>query len=130
MTTSSPDLPKDMREWIGRCLARQETLHARLKFFNILSHRFRHGKSPKERMNMHKMAVEAGTRCCHCGIYCFIQFVQLSTTILSMATLLLIRTNNVEEFLAMRLYQWSSATSISLRIAEDVCQRKMINQDQ
>ena len=61
---------------------------------------------------------------------CFIQFVQLSTTILSMATLHLIRTNNVEEFLAMRLYQWSSATSISLRIAEDVCQRKMINQDQ
>ena len=54
----------------------------------------------------------------------------LSTTILSMATLLLIRTNNVEEFLAMRLYQWSSATSISLRIAEDVCQQKMINQDQ
>jgi len=59
MTTNSKDLPKETQVWIGRCLARQESLHTRLKFFNILGHRFRHGTSTEHRMTMHKMAVEA-----------------------------------------------------------------------
>ena len=35
MTTNSPEFPDEMKLWIGRCLARQETLPARLKFFNV-----------------------------------------------------------------------------------------------
>ncbi|EJK71943.1 hypothetical protein THAOC_06572, partial [Thalassiosira oceanica] len=59
MTTNSPEFPADMKHWIGRCLARQETLHARLKFFNILGHRFRHGTDVEDKMSLHQMAVEA-----------------------------------------------------------------------
>ena len=60
MTENSKDVPKKMQVWISQCLARQETLHIRLKFFNILGHQFRHGTSTEHRMTMHKMAVEAG----------------------------------------------------------------------
>ena len=60
MTEDSKDLLKEMQVWIRRCLTRQETLHIRLKFFNIIGHRFRHGLSTEHRMTMHKMAVEAG----------------------------------------------------------------------
>ena len=52
MTTNSPEFPDEMKLWISRCLARQETLHARLKFFNILGNRFRHGTSVGERMSI------------------------------------------------------------------------------
>ena len=51
--------PKDMRHYISAAKARQETLHTRLKSFNILGHRFRHGKNTQEKMKLHKMAVEA-----------------------------------------------------------------------
>lgn len=59
IATNSREYPKEMREWIGKLLARQETLHTRLKSFNILGHRFRHGVSTQNKMNLHKMAVEA-----------------------------------------------------------------------
>ena len=59
ITTSSPEHPKEMRLWIGNALARQETMHTRLKNFNILGHRFRHGKSTREKMKLHQMAVDA-----------------------------------------------------------------------
>ena len=71
MTTNSSEFPDEMKFWIGRCLARQETLHARLKFFNILGNRFRHGTSVKERMSLHQMAVEAGKRSCSVAIICY-----------------------------------------------------------
>ena len=50
--------PRDMKIWIGRVKARQEVLHTRLKSFNILDHRFRHGTSTEDRMDLHQMAVE------------------------------------------------------------------------
>ena len=59
IVTKSRQHPKEMREWIGQVLARQETLHTRLKNFNILGQRFRHGKSTSHKMELHKMAVEA-----------------------------------------------------------------------
>lgn len=49
----------EFKEFLARAKNRQETFHWRLKAFNILGHRFRHGKSPEERMRLHKMAVEA-----------------------------------------------------------------------
>ena len=57
--TKSKQYPKEMQAWIARSLARQETNHTRLKFFNILGNVFCHGKNTEEKMRMHKMAVEA-----------------------------------------------------------------------
>jgi len=56
---NSKEYPKEMRQWIAEVLARQETFHSRLKSFNILGHRFRHGVSTQNKMDLHKMAVEA-----------------------------------------------------------------------
>lgn len=61
ITTKSRQYPKVMRKWIGEALARQETLHGRLKSFNILGTRFRHGVGTKNKMDLHKTAVEAVT---------------------------------------------------------------------
>jgi len=59
ITTQSPEHPKEMRTWIGNALARQETLHSRLKYFNILGHRFHHGRSTQQKKDLHQTAVEA-----------------------------------------------------------------------
>ena len=47
----------EFKEFLARAKNRQETFHWRLKSFNILGHRFRHGKTTNERMGLHKMAV-------------------------------------------------------------------------
>ncbi len=47
------------KEFLARAKNRQETFHWRLKSFNILGHRFRHGVSTKKRMELHKLAVWA-----------------------------------------------------------------------
>jgi len=57
--TNCREYPKKMRNWISDALARQETLHTRLKSFNILGQRFRHEKSKEHTKQLHKMAVEA-----------------------------------------------------------------------
>ena len=49
----------ELKLFLARAKNRQETFHWRLKAFNILGHRFRHGVSPQERMRLHKMAVWA-----------------------------------------------------------------------
>ena len=59
ITVRSREHPKEMRAWIGQVLARQESHHTNLKNFNILGHRFRHGKSTEHKRSLHKMAVEA-----------------------------------------------------------------------
>ncbi|KAL7533813.1 hypothetical protein ACHAXR_006799 [Thalassiosira sp. AJA248-18] len=59
ITIASPLHPKKMRDYISLAKARQETLHTSLKSFNILGHRFRHGTDTEEKMELHKMAVEA-----------------------------------------------------------------------
>lgn len=49
----------EFKEFLARIKNRQETYHTRLKSFNILGHRFRHGVNTQERMRLHKMAVWA-----------------------------------------------------------------------
>ena len=51
----------ELKQLLARAKNRQETFHWRLKAFNILGHRFRHGVSPRKRMRLHTMAVEAVT---------------------------------------------------------------------
>lgn len=49
----------ELKEFLARAKNREETFHTRLKSFNVLGLRFRHGTTTKERMRLHKMAVEA-----------------------------------------------------------------------
>ena len=49
----------EFKEFMARAKNRHETLHTRLKSFNILGHYFRHGKNTKHRMYLHKMVVES-----------------------------------------------------------------------
>ena len=51
--------PKDILEFLNRAQNRQETYHSRLENYKILTHRFRHGKSSDDKMDLHRMAVEA-----------------------------------------------------------------------
>lgn len=44
---------KDKMEFIKRVKQREETLHTRLKAYNILGNRFRHGKTVESRMEFH-----------------------------------------------------------------------------
>ena len=48
-----------LKKYIKDAKARQETFHTRLKSFNILGTRFRHGKNTNDKIALHKMAVEA-----------------------------------------------------------------------
>ena len=56
--TTKDEHSTEMKKWIGRVKARQETLHTRLKSFQILQCRFRHGKTTEKRLDLHKMVVE------------------------------------------------------------------------
>jgi hypothetical protein len=49
----------EFKEFLARAKNRQETFHWRLKSFNILGHRFRHGVNTQDKMDLHKMANEA-----------------------------------------------------------------------
>ena len=49
----------EFKEFMARIKNRQETFHWRLKSFNILGQRFRHGVNTEERMRLHQMAVWA-----------------------------------------------------------------------
>ena len=50
---------KELKQLLGRAKNRQESLHSRLKSFNCLYHRFRHGTSTQDKMDLHKMCVES-----------------------------------------------------------------------
>ena len=52
---------KDMADFIKRVKQREETLHTRLKSFNILGNRFRHGKTPEARVELHNTCCGAVT---------------------------------------------------------------------
>lgn len=51
--------PSELKYFIARAKNRQETFHMRLKSFNILGHRFRHGSNTDDTMRLHKIAVYA-----------------------------------------------------------------------
>ena len=59
ITIASPALPTPVKNYISDAKSRQETMHTRLKSFNILRHRFRHGSGTEEKMALHKSVVEA-----------------------------------------------------------------------
>lgn len=59
VVVSKDEHSSEFKEFMARVKNRQETFHWRLKAFNILGHRFRHGKSTKHRKELHKMSVEA-----------------------------------------------------------------------
>ena len=52
---------KDLKEFIARVKNRQESLHIRLKAFNLLGNRFRHGNSTKNKMELHGICTAAIT---------------------------------------------------------------------
>ena len=49
------------KEFLARVKNRQESLFIRLKSFNILSNRFRHGKNTRDKMKLHGLVVGAIT---------------------------------------------------------------------
>jgi hypothetical protein len=59
VTVKRPGHSQEVFTFVDRAQNRQETWHGRLESYNILNHRFRHGDCTKEKMEMHKMAVEA-----------------------------------------------------------------------
>ena len=48
----------EFKDFLARAKNHQETFHWRLKGFNVLGHRFRHGVTTQERIRLHKMAAE------------------------------------------------------------------------
>ena len=56
---SSSDQSKSFRAWINRVKNREETVHSRLKSFNVLANTFRHGKGAEDKMEKHKACTEA-----------------------------------------------------------------------
>jgi hypothetical protein len=52
---------KELKEFIARVKNRQESLHIRLKAFNLLGNRFRHGKSTEDKMELHGICTAAIT---------------------------------------------------------------------
>ena len=49
----------EFKEFAARANNRQEVVNSRLKTWNILRNRFRHGVGTKDRMCLHKMAIGA-----------------------------------------------------------------------
>lgn len=58
IVVSKDEHSPEFAEFLARAKNRHETFHTRLKSFNILKDRFRHGRNTEERMRLHKMAVE------------------------------------------------------------------------
>lgn len=59
VTVKRPGHTVEVFTFLDRAQNRQETYHSRLENYNILVHRFRHGKDTEDKMSLHKMAVEA-----------------------------------------------------------------------
>ena len=61
IVVSKDEHTPEFKSFLERAKNRQETFHWRLKSFNILGGRFRHGVNTDDRLRLHKMAVEAVT---------------------------------------------------------------------
>lgn len=59
VTITKRKYSRKLKQFLNRTKLRQESFHTRLKSFNILGQRFRHGSSTKNKMETHKMCVEA-----------------------------------------------------------------------
>ena len=59
VTVKRPGHTVQVFRFLDRAQNRQESYHSRLKAYKILTDRFRHGTSSQDKMDLHKMAVEA-----------------------------------------------------------------------
>lgn len=59
ISTTMEDHTPEVKEFFARAKSRHETFNTRLKFFGILSGRFRHGKGEDDKKKLHKMCFEA-----------------------------------------------------------------------
>jgi hypothetical protein len=59
LTVSRAHHSEEMREFIARAKARQESFNSRMSRFNILRARFRHGKGTQQKLELHKSCAEA-----------------------------------------------------------------------
>lgn len=59
VTVTKDGQSKALKQFLGRAKNRQESLHTRLKSFNVLSGCFRHGKGTESKLELHKTCVEA-----------------------------------------------------------------------
>lgn len=59
VTISRNGLSVNVRQFINRAKARGETYHSRLKQFQVLTTKFRHGSSTENKIALHKMCAEA-----------------------------------------------------------------------
>ena len=59
ISTTVAEHSRDVKEFFARAKSRQETFNTRLKFFNVLSGCFRHGKGAKQKLELHKTCFEA-----------------------------------------------------------------------
>ena len=59
ISTTLSEHKSDTKHFFARAKSRQETFNTRLKFFNVLSGRFRHGKGADNKLELHKTCFEA-----------------------------------------------------------------------
>jgi hypothetical protein len=58
---SNNDRSKGLKEFLARVKNREETMHSRLKAFNVLGNRFRHGHGTDTKLELHGDCVVAVT---------------------------------------------------------------------
>lgn len=59
VTVTKAQHSREFKKFMSRAKNRQESFHSRIKSFNVLGHRFRHGSSTKSKMDLHKTCTEA-----------------------------------------------------------------------
>jgi hypothetical protein len=74
ISTTVAEHSRDVKEFFARAKSRQETFNTRLKFFNVLSGCFRHGKGAKQKLELHKTCVDIGSVDLFQVHYCTVSF--------------------------------------------------------
>jgi hypothetical protein len=59
ISTTADAHSAEVKEFFARAKSRQETINTRLKSFNVLSCRFRHGKGVENKLRLHQTCFEA-----------------------------------------------------------------------
>lgn len=59
ISTTSCEHNEEVKEFFARAKSRQESFNTQIKFFNILSSCFQHGKGVANKLEFHKICYEA-----------------------------------------------------------------------
>jgi hypothetical protein len=59
ISTTADEHSAEVKEFFARAKSREETINTRLKSFNVLSCRFRHGKGVENKLRLHQACFEA-----------------------------------------------------------------------